>query len=99
MLSVTSTVKLDVPVVVGIPLMIPVAALNKRPAGKVPPMSRQFVYGGTPPLAVSVNRYDEPTVAAGSGKGVVTVRVPPPPEDPIAMSNGLDAVAAALSVT
>jgi len=51
-LSVTRTVKLKVPALVGMPLIIP-PLLNVRPGGKPPDASDQL-YGCTPPLALSV---------------------------------------------
>jgi hypothetical protein len=50
--SVTATVKLKVPVAVGVPEMTPLAD-RLSPVGSVPEESDQ-VYGGDPPLAVSV---------------------------------------------
>jgi hypothetical protein len=50
--SVTVTVKLKVPVVVGVPERAPLAD-RLSPSGSVPADSDQ-VYGGDPPLAVSV---------------------------------------------
>ncbi len=51
--SSTRTVKLDVPAVVGVPLMTPVAPSSTRPAGKAPTEIDQF-NGAVPPVAVSV---------------------------------------------
>jgi hypothetical protein len=51
--SVTVTVKVDVPDVVGTPLICPVAAFRVRPVGKAPTVTLQ-VYGVVPPLACSV---------------------------------------------
>jgi hypothetical protein len=50
--SVTVTVKVDVPDVVGTPLICPVAAFRVRPVGKAPVTLQ--VYGVVPPLACSV---------------------------------------------
>jgi hypothetical protein len=50
--SVTFAVKLEVPVVVGVPVMAPLA-LRPSPEGKVP-FARDQAYGGVPPLAVKV---------------------------------------------
>jgi hypothetical protein len=52
-LSVTCTVMLDVPGVVGMPLIAPVDAFNDKPAGNVPTVTAQ-VYGVVPPAATSV---------------------------------------------
>jgi len=51
--SVTMTVKVDVPDVVGTPLICPVAAFKVRPVGKAPAVTLH-VYGVVPPLACSV---------------------------------------------
>jgi hypothetical protein len=51
--SVASTVKAEVPLVVGVPEMTPVPAARLRPAGSAPLLIDQ-VYGGVPPLAASV---------------------------------------------
>ena len=50
--SVTCTVKLDVPAAVGVPEITP-AVLNERPAGSAP-LSRLHAMGDVPPVAVSV---------------------------------------------
>lgn len=50
--SVTVTVKLEVPAVVGVPEITP-AALRLNPAGKVPDVT-DHVYGAVPPAACSV---------------------------------------------
>jgi len=49
-LSVTLTVKLDGPGVVGVPEMVPPARLS--PAGSDPPAT-DHIYGGVPPVACS----------------------------------------------
>ena len=51
--SVTCTVKLAVPLVVGVPLISPVELFSVSPAGNEPVLMDQ-VYGPAPPLAVSV---------------------------------------------
>ena len=51
-LSVTFAVKVEVPVVVGVPLMAPFAA-SVKPVGRAPVAIIQ-VYGEVPPEAVSV---------------------------------------------
>ena len=53
LLSVTCTVKLLVPAVVGVPLITPVALLRVNPAGSVPTVILH-IYGVLPPLAISV---------------------------------------------
>ncbi len=49
----TWTVKLEVPVVVGVPEITPVPAARVSPAGNVP-LATDQVYGGVPPVAVRV---------------------------------------------
>ena len=51
--SVTCTVKLLVPAVVGVPLISPVDALRPNPAGNVP-VDIDHVTGVLPPLDASV---------------------------------------------
>ena len=51
--SVTVTVKVAVPTVVGVPLIVPVVELRVNPAGSEPVVTDQ-VYGLTPPVAASV---------------------------------------------
>jgi hypothetical protein len=51
--SVTRTVKLEVPAVVGVPDIIPVPAAKLKPAGKVPVTIDQLE-GGVPPVAFKV---------------------------------------------
>ena len=51
--SVTCTVKLDVPVPVGVPLISPLELFSVSPAGNEPVLIDQ-VYGPAPPLAVRV---------------------------------------------
>ena len=51
--SVTRTVKLLVPVPVGVPEITPVLDASASPAGRVPDAMDQ-VYGGVPPVAASV---------------------------------------------
>jgi hypothetical protein len=62
--SVTWNVMLEVPAVVGVPPITPVAD-KLRPAGSVPEDTHQL-YGAVPPVAVSVWLYAVPTVPAGS---------------------------------
>ena len=88
--SVTCTVKLLVPAVVGVPynwLMFRV-----KPAGSVPEMMAQ-VYCGVPPLAPSDPMYVVPTVPGNSELVVIHSA------ELIVKANALDAVALALSVT
>ena len=51
--SVARTVKLEVPAVVGVPVIAPVLGLRVRPAGRGP-LRIDHVYGEVPPLAASV---------------------------------------------
>src|SRR5271166_531481 len=51
--SVTCTVKLLLPVPVGVPEIIPVLGASVNPAGKLPEMI-DHVYGVVPPVAASV---------------------------------------------
>jgi len=53
-LSFTVTLNEKVPAVVGVPLIVPLLALKLRPAGSVPLLTVQLLYGGVPPVAVSV---------------------------------------------
>jgi hypothetical protein len=71
--SVTFTVNWKVPVAVGVPEMVALGEpeFSVRPAGKAEPVARLHVYGGTPPVAVSVVLYAELSVAPGSGLVVV----------------------------
>jgi hypothetical protein len=63
--SVTFAVKLDVPAVVGVPVITP-ALDSVNPAGKVPTLT-DHVSGAVPPLAASVvEGYAVPTVPLGS---------------------------------
>ncbi len=63
-LSVTIAVKLEVPDVVGVPVMAPVPATRESPAGSVPE-EIDHVYGVVPPEAVSAWLYATPAVSAG----------------------------------
>jgi hypothetical protein len=47
------TVKLEVPAVDGVPEITPVPGVSVSPAGSVP-LAIDQVYGGVPPVAVSV---------------------------------------------
>ena len=52
--SLTETEKVEVPAVVGVPLMTPVAAARVRPAGRVPAEMVQVSPLPDPPEAASV---------------------------------------------
>jgi hypothetical protein len=78
--SVTLAVNLNVPAAVGVPEITPVLAMSDRPGGKEPEAIAQL-YGGVPPLAVSIPEYgtrtlplDRDVVVIVSG-GICTVRV------------------------
>ena len=50
--SMISTVKLNVPAVVGVPVMAPVVAFSVKPGGRLPARIEK-VYGGTPPVTTT----------------------------------------------
>jgi hypothetical protein len=61
-LSVTATVKVALPLAVGVPEITP-ALESLRPAGKLPDAS-DHVYPGVPPDALRVVEYELPTIPA-----------------------------------
>ena len=65
--------KVDVPLVVGVPLIMPVERVSVSPAGSEPDVTLH-VYGVVPPVAFSVCEYDEPTVPPTSDV-LLTARV------------------------
>ncbi|HEY3838649.1 MAG TPA: hypothetical protein VGL72_18855 [Bryobacteraceae bacterium] len=67
-LSVTLTVKLDDPVAVGVPEIVPPARLS--PTGR-DPAATDHVYGGDPPVALSVWEYPTPIMPAGNEDVVI----------------------------
>jgi hypothetical protein len=69
-LSVTRTVKFDVPAVVGVPLITP-PELRDSPDGRLPESSDQL-YGVTPPVAASVRLYATPICPFGRLVVVIT---------------------------
>ena len=69
-LSVTRTVKLDEPVVVGVPEIVLPASV--KPAGRVP-LAIENVYGGDPPFAFSDCEYGTSTVP-GAKEEVLMVK-------------------------
>ena len=73
--SVTRTVKVNVPAAVGVPLSTP-PVLSESPPGAAPPTIAQLVYGVVPPVAANVCVYATPTVPAGNGDAVVIVGGP-----------------------
>jgi hypothetical protein len=73
-LSVTWTVKVEVPAAAGVPAMAPDEGFSESGAGKAPPPGTiDQVYGGVPPTAWSVCEYATPTVALGRDGAVVMV--------------------------
>jgi len=69
--SPTTAKNVTVPAWVGVPEITP-ADDSVNPGGKDPD-SRNHVYGGAPPVAVSVCEYGEPTLAFGRGDPLVMV--------------------------
>lgn len=69
-LSLTVAVKLDVPLAVGVPEMIPVVASRLRPAGRLPAVIDQM-YAGVPPVADMGLEYAVFAVPAGSDAEIV----------------------------
>jgi hypothetical protein len=70
--SATWTVKVDVPVAVGVPEITP--PLRVKPLGSAPePEAKLHVRAPAPPLACKVTEYGAPTVPAVRGDAVVTV--------------------------
>jgi hypothetical protein len=67
-LSVILSVKLDGPAVMGVPEIVPPKKLN--PAGS-DPLASDHVYGGDPPVALSVWEYATPTVPGGTEDVVI----------------------------
>src|SRR5579862_6024734 len=61
-------VKLEVPEVVGVPVIAPVAVANDKPWGRAPAVIL-YVYGPVPPEAVTVWLYATETSAAGNVAG------------------------------
>jgi hypothetical protein len=71
--SVTVTVKAYVPAVVGVPEISPLV-LKNRPAGKLPPVTKNW-YGAVPPKAVKVALYAVETVPDGRLAGEIISRM------------------------
>ena len=67
--SPTCTVKVDVPVAVGVPLITP-SVDSDSPAGNEPDAT-DHEYGGVPPEADNVCEYADPTTPAGSDEVVI----------------------------
>src|SRR5262249_49598648 len=73
--SVTWNTIADGSVNSGVPWIKPVAGSNSKPPGRRPEMT-DHVYGGVPPVAVSVAEYGTPT--NGVGRDVVVIVSAPP---------------------
>jgi hypothetical protein len=82
--SVTCTVKLDWPALVGVPLIVP-ALLKLRPAGNAPDTT-VHEYGVVPPVAANVAEYAVPTIPLGNETVVI---FSDPPEALMLMESGL----------
>jgi hypothetical protein len=65
--STTWAVKLNVPAVVGVPVIAPVDGFSVNPGGSEP-LVIENVYGGTPPVATSDELYATPTVPVAVGQ-------------------------------
>ena len=70
--SVAVTVKLLVAVVVGVPLIAPVAAFSESPAGKLPAETVN-VYEPLPPVALTVGEYAVPSAPLGRVAGFTVI--------------------------
>jgi hypothetical protein len=70
LLSVSCTVKSEVPAALGVPLITPVPDASDNPAGSEPDVIAH-VYGAIPPAPVSVAEYAVPTVPLGSDVVVI----------------------------
>jgi hypothetical protein len=77
-LSFTVAVKLEVPLALGVPEMVPVVAARVSPAGRLPELI-DHVYDGLPPVADIGAEYATPSVPEGnapvvmvSGAGAMT---------------------------
>ena len=75
-LSVTVTVKFDVPLAVGVPEITPVAGARVKPVGKAPAVI-DHVYPGVPPLASTVCEYAVPLVPPDRVEEVIASVVAP----------------------
>jgi len=65
--STTCAVKLNVPAVVGVPVMAPVELFSVKPAGS-DPLVMENVYGGVPPPATRAELYATPTCPVPVGQ-------------------------------
>ena len=73
-LSVTLTVRFDIPAAAGVPLTVQLSAVRLNPAGNNPE-SIAHVYGVTPPVTPITSLYGVPTTPFGN-TGVVSVNEP-----------------------
>jgi len=89
--SLTRTVKLNVPPVVGIPLMVPVLAFKLSPLGSDPVVIAQLS-GGMPPVAINDVEYKLPVDPPGAEEVVIDKA------EAITIESALVAVAPAPSV-
>ena len=64
--SLVVTVKVKVPVAVGVPEITPVAAAKDRPPGNAPDAMAHDAYGLVPPVAANVCEYEPPMLTAGN---------------------------------
>ena len=69
-MSLTFAVKLDVPLVVGVPDTTPVVAARVNPAGRLPDVT-DHVYAGVPPLACRAWEYAVPVVPGAKAEEVM----------------------------
>ena len=68
--STTFAVKLNVPKVVGVPVIAPVVGFKVNPGGS-DPLVIENVYGGAPPVATSAELYATPTCPVPAGQASV----------------------------
>jgi ABC-type thiamin/hydroxymethylpyrimidine transport system permease subunit len=76
LLSLTVTVKLELPFAVGVPEITPLPAASVSPVGRLPAVTDQ-VYPGVPPLACSVCEYAVPSVPEANVDEVIVSCVAP----------------------
>lgn len=69
-LSVTVAVKVDTPLAVGTPEIVPADAARARPWGSLPEVI-DHTYGAVPPVAFRVFEYGVPIVTAGKIEGAM----------------------------
>ena len=77
--SIAWIVKLELPCVVGVPLITPVDGFSERTVGGEPDVTEN-VYGDVPPATHKVTLYTVPTIPSGkAGEDTATFAPPPPP--------------------